>query len=132
MALGGAGGCIPVFVIPEIRRGPGSASKSIGAMLPYTRWLDYCSTAYVVSDTTARVGFSAVLTKLRAVGEAEAAAKLDALRGVRDAFVFRSGGRPSAQQQLLAEACAMGRRYRQGVASAPEPVGGAHARCTLG
>ena len=39
VALGGAGGCIPLFVLPTKHR--------VESMLPYTRWLDYCAIDYV-------------------------------------------------------------------------------------
>ncbi|KOO30120.1 hypothetical protein Ctob_013304 [Chrysochromulina tobinii] len=46
MALGGSGGCIPVFVLAR-------STPNGHGMLPYTRWLDYCSVAYVGLSTDA-------------------------------------------------------------------------------
>ena len=120
MALGGAGGCIPVFIAP------GSGREDIEAavlgMLPYTRWHDYCSTSYFLSEYDAKLNFSAALDRLSRVGEAEAVEKLAALGRVRNAFVFRHGGtlqQPSAPHYILGEACAAARQQR---AAAPAGV----------
>ena len=89
--MGAAGGCLPLLVL----KGPPEKT------LPYTRWLDWCSIAYIISDTTARSGMASVLQKLEKVTAQEAAAKRAALLAVRDAFVWRSPdadplARPSA------------------------------------
>jgi len=113
MAIGGSGGCIPVYVLA--RSTPGGRG-----MLPYTRWLDYCSVAYVVHEKTARRDAAAVVRALLAVGAAEAEAKLKALARVRDAFVFREGSsqeQPSAAEYILDEACASARRFSASVGS---------------
>ena len=43
-------------------------------MLPYTRWLDWCQIAVLVSEQTARTNMGAVLSRLEAIGKQEAAA----------------------------------------------------------
>lgn len=115
MALGGAGGCIPVFVAP------GSSLKdvetAVPGMLPYSRWHDYCRTSYFISEYDAKLNFTAALDRLSLISESEAAEKHAALRRVRDAFVFRQGGtvkRPTASHFILGEACAAARRHRTG------------------
>ena len=121
--------------------------KAIGAMLPYTRWLNYCDVAYLVSDDTARTRFGNVIEDLEQVSEADAAARTSALRRVRNAFVFRAGGPASAPQHILAEACALSSSYaaarRQSSSGSTTPpgaragpaqplAGGDHAGCMLG
>lgn len=81
MALGGAGGCIPVFVLPvsaerSSERKDWQVTKrslrlAVESNLPYTRWLDYCSVAYLVTEQTAQKMFTFVVDKLRAVTPAE-------------------------------------------------------------
>ena len=147
MALGGAGGCIPVFVLPvdttrssALRKGE-KLKSAVARNLPYTRWLDYCDVAYLVTERAAASDFSSAIAKLRAIPEAEAASKLAALRAVRDAFVFRpaSSGVPTAADYILSEACDSAGRAagpRDGQArihahSSPPIVGGNHIRCLL-
>ena len=116
MALGGAGGCIPVFVAPGSK--VKDIEQAVTGMLPYTRWHDYCATSYFISEYAAKLNFSAVLERLERVSEAEATSKLAALRRVRDAFVFRREAtleRPSAPQFLLGEVCAAARGRRAAV-----------------
>ena len=107
--------------------------------LPYTRWLDWCSIAFIVSDSNARRDMKSVLEKLEKVTAAEAAAKRAALLAVRDAFVFRppeSGpdARPSAADFLLGELCDAARFARAGpnqtLVSQPL-AGGPYSRCML-
>ena len=90
MALGGAGGCIPVFVLPvredttaahrAARQSAGGRSlpsklgQAVARTLPYTRWLDYCEVAYLVTERAATLDFSAALRKLRAVTDEEVCA----------------------------------------------------------
>lgn len=131
MALGGAGGCIPVFVAP------GSSLDDIEAavpgMLPYTRWHDYCRTSYFVSEYSARLNFSTALDRLSQVSEVEAAQKLQALRDVRDAFVFRPGSSlpmPSAPEFILGDACAAAARQKEqqnAAGRSPRVLGQSHA-----
>ena len=66
VALGGAGGCIPLFVLPTKHR--------VESMLPYTRWLDYCSIAYVVREADVP-RLAAVIDELRALPTEETEAK---------------------------------------------------------
>eukprot|EP00310_Coccolithus_braarudii_P011385 CAMPEP_0183374166 /NCGR_PEP_ID=MMETSP0164_2-20130417/113678_1 /TAXON_ID=221442 /ORGANISM="Coccolithus pelagicus ssp braarudi, Strain PLY182g" /LENGTH=187 /DNA_ID=CAMNT_0025551167 /DNA_START=206 /DNA_END=769 /DNA_ORIENTATION=- len=107
VALGAAGGPLPVFVLPK--------GTGVAAMLPYTRWLDYCQLGYVVSEQTVLSGgMAAVLRKLEGVGEEEAAQKYAHLRLVRDAFVFRANSsvvRPSAAEYIIDETCTAARRF---------------------
>ena len=99
--VGAAGGCIPVFVLPE----PPDAGRS---MLPYTRWLDYCAIGFVVFESSARRNMAAVESRLLEVSEEAADAKRRELRRVRAAFAFRttsSMSEPSAAEFILEEAC---------------------------
>eukprot|EP00966_Prymnesium_polylepis_P111392 2576318-Prymnesium_polylepis.1 len=147
MALGGAGGCIPVFVLPvdtrrarALRKGE-KIESAVARNLPFTRWLDYCDVAYLVTEGAAASDFSSAIAKLRAIPEAEAASKLAALHAVRDAFVFRpaSSGVPTAADYILSEACDAAGRTAQprdggGVHDehgSPPIVGGNHMRCLL-
>ena len=107
MALGGAGGCLPLFVVPP----KGDAAE----LLPYIRWLDYCAVSVLVAEDDATRRMPAVLRALQALPAAEIAAKRETLRSVRDAFVVRarsSPQRPSAAEYVLAEACAAARGLR--------------------
>jgi len=124
MALGGSGGCIPVFVLAR-------STPNGHGMLPYTRWLDYCSVAYVVHERTARHDAAVVVRALLAVSAAEAHAKLRALARVRDAFVFRgssshgsSAQPPSAAEYILDEACAAARSFSAAFKGKGSPGGG--------
>eukprot|EP00965_Chrysotila_dentata_P156107 5157516-Pleurochrysis_carterae.AAC.5 len=103
MAFGGAGGCIPVFVIEEKHR-----PRRAESILPYTRWLDYCQVGYFVSRAAATTRMGEVLNGLARVSDAEAAEKLLKLKLVRDAFVFRhdsSVSSPSATEFIVGEVC---------------------------
>jgi hypothetical protein len=157
VAIGGQGGCIPVLIVPR-PKGTRSASKyarsSSGALvnessglgerlarfLPYTTWLDWCSIAFLVSESAARHRFRSVIERLNQVDEAEALTKLQALREVRDAFVCRrpsarqSPARPSAPDFLLGMACeaakrASAARVTRGQPAPPPVAGGDHQRC---
>ena len=143
MAIGGSGGCVPVFVLPgagAVRQGHARASAR--GMLPYTSWLDWCSVAYVVDEQYARSDAAAMLRALLAVTAEEHAQKLRALAAVRGAFVFRRGSSPSeptAAEHILDEACRSAKRLAAssgGSATARAPPGGAGpidlSRCTLG
>jgi hypothetical protein len=127
VAMGAAGGCLPVFVLA------GSPART----LPYTRWLDWCSISYIVSDATARHGMASVLAKLEQVTAEEAAQKRAALLAVRDAFVFRKGGSnssqgPSAVDFLLGELCDASRLWHTNHTLVSQPLaGGPYSRCML-
>ena len=132
MALGGAGGCIPVYVIKGTKDAKGMA-QHLQAMLPYSRWLDYCTVGYLVSEKGAATRMSAVLDMLSQVSNAEASEKLRALREVRDAFVFRSGSTvasPTAAEYIVGEICDVARRFRRQTGP-PAVIGGDHSRCLL-
>ena len=149
VALGAAGGCIPLFVLrePDVRRRRSSLAPRPHDFLrdyPYaSTWLDYCTIAYFVTDHAARTNMSRVLAWLDSRPAAEVDDKRRALRAVRPAFVLRpdaSATRPSAAEFALSEAChkarAIPRRSRipRDAPTLPEPLhvaGGAHARCTL-
>jgi len=106
MAIGGAGGCLPVLVVPQ---------SGVQSMLPYTRWLDYCSVAFILRESDAKTRLPALIDRLREVTADEAAAKHRALAAVRAAFVFREGSsprRPCASEFVLDEACALARLWR--------------------
>ena len=147
MAVGGSGGCVPVFVMPADgpaagRRGLRLFSGGARGMLPYTSWLDWCSVAYVVDEEYARTDAAAMLRALLAVTAEEHAQKLRALAAVRGAFVFRRGSSPSeptAAEHILDEACRSAKRLAAssgGSATVRAPPGGAGSidlsRCTLG
>ena len=72
---------------------------------------------------------AAVLRKLSTVTDAEAAAKLAALRRVRDAFVLRRGAscssptRPCASHFILQEACDTARLVAHGSGAAGDLIG---------
>lgn len=143
--LGGAGGCIPVFVV--LRDGsPGHLAR----MLPYAHWLDYCRISFLVTATDAKSRMQAVLAALANVSSAEAAEKLAQLRLVRHAFAFRppraaltNESSASAADFVLGEVCRraknLGRLSRGTVASASSTArpgglviaGGDHRRCML-
>ena len=110
IAVGGAGGCIPVIVLPGT--GPNSMMMNI---LPYVRWLDYCTIAYLVPSAVAETNLRPILKRLSQVSKEEGERKHEALRAVRDAFVMRrnsSVDAPSAAEFLLGELCDLGRAYR--------------------
>jgi hypothetical protein len=143
MAIGGAGGCIPVFVLPARgskrprRSGDSDTVHQVANMLPYARWLDYCTVGYLVFSSVASHNMSGLMATLERVSEAEAAIKLAALHRVRSAFVFRRGStvaEPSAPEYILSETCAAARRWQaQGSAAfTPAADEAALARCTLG
>ena len=50
IALGAARGCIPVIVLPF--NSARETRRFLGTFLPFTRWLDYCSVAYLVPART--------------------------------------------------------------------------------
>jgi hypothetical protein len=146
VAMGAFGGCLPVLVL--------SGKPSL--TLPFTRWLDWCSIAFLVSDGTARHGMKSVLAKLELVTAEEAATRRDALRAVRDAFVFRApyrrepgeseasgtgaasghdfraAYRPSAVDFIIGELCEAARSAGRNETLAAQPLaGGAYSRCML-
>ena len=135
MAIGGAGGCIPVFVITTNAPLPINTARDVATLLPYTRWLDYCTVGYFVRSVTAAANFSAVLERLQAVSAAEAESKLERLRGVHSAFIFRHGSteaRPSAPELIMAEACATSAHLATSGSTAPPLATNDVDRCTLG
>ena len=126
VAMGAAGGCLPLLVLA------GHPERT----LPYTRWLDWCSIGFIVSDQTARRDMASVLSKLERVTAEEAAAKRAALLAVRDAFVFRPpkrGAQPSAVDFLLGEMCVAARNQRANLTKLIDvPIaGGSYSRCML-
>ena len=136
VAMGAYGGCLPLLVLA------GKPSHT----LPYTRWLDWCSIAYIVSDSTARKGMDSVLAKLDLVTAEEAAQKRAALLAVRDAFVFRQpqreaggaagafapGYQPSAVDFLIGELCEASRAAKANQTLGSQPLaGGPYSRCML-
>ena len=85
IAIGAAGGCIPVIVLPA------RSASSILLTLPYVRWLDYCGMLYFASNRIVRDAraLAATLDFLEGVTAEEAERRRAALRAVRDAFVVR-------------------------------------------
>ena len=127
VAMGAAGGCLPLLVLK------GAPERT----LPYTRWIDWCSISYIISDVTARTDMARVLAKLEAVSAQEADAKRQALLRVRDAFVWRPQAsnpteNPSAIDYLLAELCNAARSAtaNRSLSSLPT-AGGPLSRCML-
>ena len=108
MHTGGAGGCLPLFVVPN---------RGAPHMLPYLRWLDYCQVSVLVTEEAATENMPGVLRALQALPPDEIAAKRRALRDVRDAFVLRgnsSPARPTAAEYILDEACHAAKDYAAG------------------
>ena len=86
IAVGAAGGCLPVVVVPS------PVAEGARRQLPYaSTWLDYCSIAYLIPEAavTNSSAMKVVLDRLDAVTADEAAERRAALRNVRDAFVAR-------------------------------------------
>ena len=129
VAMGGAGGPIPVLVLP------GGARDA--RAFPYSSWIDYCEAAFVVSARTATDDLRGVLDRLSRVGAAEAAAKHAALRRLSAAFTVVPGStvrQPSAAEHVLRSACESASAARNG--SAPRrwraPLApGANRACVL-
>ena len=86
VALGAAGGCVPVLVLPGK---PKDVGTQVAHMLPYARWLDWCEIAYLVPESEAAGGMAAVLRQLESLSKEEVEQKRRALRRVRDAFGAR-------------------------------------------
>ena len=108
--------------------------RSVAEGLPYSRLLDYCAVSYIVSEADARANMRGVLRRLSMVPEEKARQKLDALRRIRDAFVFRAnraaGAPPDAADYILSEACHAAKAWRQGNPQSPAfpTAGGSHSR----
>ena len=115
IAVGGAGGCIPVLVVP----------RDASTVLPHGQWLDYCQFAFLVRETPSRpADMRTVLARLENVTAAEAAAKHLALRRVRDAFVWRdrSNHPPSAADYAIRAACQLARRWKHNNAGSADAL----------
>ena len=117
VALGAAGGCLPVIVVPEdaIYSPRKDATPGWGSMmmLPYARWFPYCAIGFVVYESVAGANFSSVVQRLLRVTAAEAAEKRAALRRLMHAFVARENSRverPTAAEYVLEEVCHEARR----------------------
>ena len=98
MAAGGAGGCVPLIVLPRPREADAAAA------LPYAATLDYCTVAYLVTSRGASTRMAEVVERLRGLSAADVAPKRRALRHVRRAFLWgvrqqgRQGGRQHGRQ----------------------------------
>ena len=126
IAMGGAGGPLPVIVLP--------AHAADASSLPYSSWLDYCSIGYLVSAKTAKGNMRLVLDRLRAVSADEAAAKHAALRAASPAFTVvpaSSVDAPSAPEHLLWQACELAHRRRNVTRPPSELPKGANRVCVL-
>ena len=115
IAVGGVGGCVPVLVVPSLE------PRQLSAFLPYTRWLDYCAIAVMVSvrEVTAPGGPLRLLRHLEAIPDSELAAKRRALAGVGDAFVTgrrrgEANNSGDAVSYVAAEICALAKSRAQG------------------
>jgi hypothetical protein len=143
VAIGGAGGCVPVIVLPR----DGSPTE-VSRVLPHSSWLDYCRIAWLVParSATRNGGMARVLDQLGRVTAEEAASRSRELQWVRHAFVWREqghgSGRASDRRQLsaadyvLGEICERARLARGGVVGsigspADRVAGGNHERCLL-
>ena len=91
LILGGAGGCLPVFVLSTVRSARGFESEvrpsSFARDYPYTRWLDYCTIGFFVTQHAAMANASRLLEWLAAVTPEGGPTNL-----VPDAFSFRLYG----------------------------------------
>lgn len=112
LAVGAAGGCLPVFVLnfPHTATQPSQApvQDAIAQRLPFNSWLQYCHFSYFVSTKAARTDMAAVLRVLESVSATEAEEKLAALRKLRSVFGFRNNSTPespSATDHIFAEMC---------------------------
>ena len=119
LAMGGAGGCIPVFVlklpIPRREHEKGLAA-AVRASLPYSRWLDYCKVSYLVSEHSIRTNATRILNALQAISANEIRARRQALRGVRMAFGMWYNSTPDAPSALdfvWADLCALSKELKQ-------------------
>ena len=138
LALGGAGGCIPVFVLYAKDSDAPPEPVHFLRDYPHMAWLDYCRVAYFVTKHAALTDMPRVLGWLSGVSAADAASKFASLAAVRPAFVFTrdaSVQQPAAGEFVLSEACQRARRMplHAGVVAEETVVvaGGRHARCTL-
>ena len=61
----------------------------VASMLPFSRWIDYCSIGYIISASTAGRHIAGILPLLRAVSPREFVSKRAAARRVRAAFFYR-------------------------------------------
>ena len=120
IAVGGAGGCIPVLIVPSLE------PSQLAAFLPYTRWLIYPSIAVLesVKSVVAPGGAQRLLQRLEAMPQAEIDQKHQSLARVARAFVIqssRSGLQPNsvdAVSYIASEMCALvQRRTKDGTAA---------------
>ena len=112
LAVGAAGGCLPVFVLgfPRNSTRPSHAAvqSAMAQRLPFSSWLRYCSFSYFVSREAAVEDMPGVLRALESVSAAEAQGKLAALAKLRSVFGFQKNStpeRPSATDHIFAELC---------------------------
>lgn len=61
IALGGSGGCIPLYVLYAVRTQRAPTPPDFARDLPHLRWLDYCNVAYFITEFTARNHMARVL-----------------------------------------------------------------------
>lgn len=135
VAIGGVGGCLPLFVFTR------PLKQEISSSYPYASWLDYCEIGYFVSIRKAARDVGALLDAIEALPVEEIAQKRQALQKLAQtgAFVHRQAtmGRPSASDWKLGELCSMAkaRKERVGNRTGGEeillPRGGDYSRCTL-
>lgn len=128
LAVGAAGGCLPVFVLdlpPNFNHTQVAVQSAMAQRLPFYSWLRYCSFSYFVSRKAAVTDMPGVLRALESVSAAEAQGKLAALGKLRRVFGFQKNStpeRPSATDHIFAEMCTRAKRHRaSGSFSIDEP-----------
>ena len=139
IALGAAGGCIPLYVLFNVATDREPRPPDFLRDYPHVRWLDYCDVAYFITRSLALRNMSRVLAWLEERPLDEIESKRRALLAVRPAFVMTrnaSLSHPSAAEYVLSETCRKARLVsaaRRGERLPEEPLtaGGAHLRCTL-
>ena len=108
-----------------------SLEHHVASMLPFSRWLDYCSIGYFVTAGTAKRQMSDVLAMLRDLGPRQFLLKQASAKVVRDAFFYKSAyrhlaatgqARLSAEDFVLGEICHRASLYNR-AANASLPAG---------
>lgn len=131
VALGGAGGCIPVYVLSTVKKHRAPKSSDFVRDFPYLVWLDYCQIAYFVTHYATR-NMSRVLAWLERRPANETNLKRKHLQTIRPAFITNtSTSKPSAPHFALSELCRKARLLQTHQKLFEPKKGGTHIRCTL-
>ena len=117
IAIGGAGGCIPVYILQNAKTRAKIKKSFYIRDYPYIRWFDYCSISYFVPHYYAMTNMKKVLDWLQKRPLSEIRAKQAALEKARHMFVFRRDGKLDASDYIISEIC----RWRNQERS-PDPV----------